>query len=100
MANTENNVAFPNELKIRVIEPQNWQSFGSDLEVEKEKVEETRLKMKFSLKRRLKYFGSTIHFSDSTPSEIKKNSVDFGPSVDKAFNLHMKQQNKNTQVLF
>ncbi|XP_013408046.1 WD repeat-containing protein 63 [Lingula anatina] len=79
--------------------PKDWVSQGSEKEIEEENVFETRPRIKISIKRVRREFGTPVEFSDRNVADAKDGYLECTPYEDKTFELKAMEIDKSVQAI-
>ncbi|XP_034036690.1 WD repeat-containing protein 63 [Thalassophryne amazonica] len=78
-------------------ESKHWVSHGSDVEIEKESVKESREKVRFRFSRVRREFGRPVCFSDSNAADNKDRHINIPSYEDSRFNIKKMQRECSLQ---
>lgn len=79
--------------------PKKWIPLGSEREINAEKVEESRPRLKYRYIRTHREFGAPVQFEDHDASNNKDTCIDCLPYEDKNFTVHRLQLDKSVQAV-
>ncbi|XP_070562697.1 dynein axonemal intermediate chain 3-like isoform X2 [Ptychodera flava] len=80
-------------------EPKEWVSQGSQFEVDEEKVEEQRERVKFTISRVRREFGAPVTLSDRNAGDAKDGYIECTSYEDKSFNIKKMEKETGTQAI-
>ncbi|XP_041647304.1 dynein intermediate chain 3, axonemal [Cheilinus undulatus] len=80
-----------NEVK-KTPEPKKWISQGSEKEIEKESLRETREKLCFKFSRVRRKFGAQVFYSDRSPADAKDGFLECPSHTDSRFSIKQMQR--------
>ncbi|XP_038048584.1 dynein intermediate chain 3, axonemal-like isoform X2 [Patiria miniata] len=80
-------------------EPKEWVSLGSEMDIEDEIVSESRPKIKMTIQRVRREFGTPITFTDRNADDVKDGYIECASYEDKSFNVKKVEMDYGVQAV-